>query len=117
MKKMHFVEKADNPANLPECRPIKNFWSILKGLVYKDNWYVDNLLRLRSRIKYFLNNVDIELIRSLAQSIPGLVDKVRMNGLIENYSILIIYIKIRIKILSKISFFFALPYSLKYICL
>ena len=24
-KKVHFVEKADNPANLPECRPIVNF--------------------------------------------------------------------------------------------
>ena len=36
-KKVHFVEKADNPANLPECHPIENFWSILKSLVYKNN--------------------------------------------------------------------------------
>ena len=83
-KKVHFVEKADNPVNLPECRPIENFWSILKGLVCKNNRHAQNLKKLRSRIKYCSNNVDIELIRSLAQFIPGLADKVRRNGLIEN---------------------------------
>ena len=47
---VHYVEKTDNAANLPECRPIKNFWSILKGLVYKYNWHAENLKKLRSRI-------------------------------------------------------------------
>ena len=32
-KKVHFVEKADKPSHFPECRPIENFWSILKGIV------------------------------------------------------------------------------------
>ena len=27
-KKVNFVEKEDNPANVPECRPIEDFWSI-----------------------------------------------------------------------------------------
>ena len=79
---MHFVEKADNPANLPECRTIENFWSILKGLVYKNNWHAENLKKLHSRIKYCLNKVDIDPIRSLAQPTPGLVDKVRGNDII-----------------------------------
>ena len=69
---VHYVEKADNPANLPECRLIENFWSILKGLAYKNNWHAENLKKLRSRIKYCLNKIDIELIQSLTQSIPGL---------------------------------------------
>ena len=69
---VHYVEKADNPVNLPECRPIENFWSILKGLVYKNNWHSEILKKLRSRIKYCLKKIDIELIQSLAQSIPGL---------------------------------------------
>lgn len=29
-----FVEKVNNPANVPECRPIEDFWSQLKGKVY-----------------------------------------------------------------------------------
>ena len=28
-KKVEIVTKEDNPPNLPECRPIENFWSIL----------------------------------------------------------------------------------------
>ena len=67
LNKKNFVEKANNPANLPECHPIKIFWSILKGLVYKNNWHAENLKKLCSRIKDCLNKVDIELIRSLAQ--------------------------------------------------
>lgn len=82
-KKVEYVGRADNPANLPECRPIENFWSILKGLVYRNNWQAENLDKLRDRIKYCLTKIDIELIQRLAQSIPGLVDNVRRNGLIE----------------------------------
>ena len=36
-KKINFVEKEDNPQNVPECRPIKDFWAILKAKVYVDN--------------------------------------------------------------------------------
>ena len=36
-KKLKLVAKKDNPANVPECRPIEDFWSILKGIVYEGN--------------------------------------------------------------------------------
>ena len=29
VNKIQFVEKYENPANLPECRPIELFWAIL----------------------------------------------------------------------------------------
>lgn len=82
-KKMNFVERSDNPPNLPECRPIENFWSILKGKVYEGNWQAENLAKLQTRIKYCLGKIDPKLIQSLAQSIPSLVDNIRRNGLIE----------------------------------
>jgi hypothetical protein len=37
-KIINYVEKYENPPNTPGCRPIKNFCSILKGEVYKNNW-------------------------------------------------------------------------------
>ena len=83
-KKVNFVEKIDNPANLPECRPIENFWSILKGEVYKNNWQAENIDKLRDRIKYCLRKIDLNLIQSLARSIPRCLDKVRRYGLIED---------------------------------
>ena len=81
IKNNNHVPKQENSAF---CRPIKIFWGIMKDLVYKNNWHAENLKKLRSRIKYYLDKVDIELIRILAQSLPGLVDEVRWNGLIEN---------------------------------
>ena len=33
---IHHVNKVDNPANLPEVRPIEDFWSILKAKVYEN---------------------------------------------------------------------------------
>ena len=34
---IHYVDKVDNSANLPEVRPIEDFWSILKAKVYENN--------------------------------------------------------------------------------
>ncbi|CAF5166545.1 unnamed protein product, partial [Rotaria magnacalcarata] len=30
-----FVPKQDNPPNVPQARPIEDFWSILAGKVYE----------------------------------------------------------------------------------
>jgi lipoate synthase len=30
---INFVQEEDNPPNLPECRPIEDFWGVLKGSV------------------------------------------------------------------------------------
>ena len=34
-QKIKFVEKCENPANVPEVRAIEDFWLILKGKVYE----------------------------------------------------------------------------------
>ena len=41
----------DNTANLPEVRPIEDFWSILKAKVYENNWEAKTLHQLEIRIK------------------------------------------------------------------
>lgn len=82
-KKLNFVEKQDNPPNVPECRPIEDFWSILKGMVYEGNWQAKTLIQLRRRIEYCMKKVDLDLIYRLSKSIPGRLNKIRMNGVIE----------------------------------
>uniref|UniRef100_A0A914DC44 Uncharacterized protein n=1 Tax=Acrobeloides nanus TaxID=290746 RepID=A0A914DC44_9BILA len=49
---IHFVEKVDNPANLPEARPVEDFWAALKGMVYAKGWHAENVQQLVNRIKY-----------------------------------------------------------------
>ena len=55
---IHHVDKVDNPANLPEVRPIEDFWSILKAKVYENNWEAKTLHQLEVRIKKCQKEVD-----------------------------------------------------------
>ena len=45
---IEFVQKCENPANVPEVRPIEDFWSILKEKVYENGWRAKNLDELRN---------------------------------------------------------------------
>lgn len=78
-----FVEKEDNPANMPECRPIEDFWSILKGHVYNGNWKAKNLDCLRRRIKKCLKEIPTDVVQRLARSTVSRLDTIRRNGIIE----------------------------------
>ena len=48
---VNLVRKKDNPVNVQECRPIENFWAILKQQVYKNNWRAKNVKQLYQRIQ------------------------------------------------------------------
>lgn len=80
-----FVEKEDNPPNLPECRPIEDFWSILKGKVYENNWQAKDLAQLRSRIERCLKKIDFELVTRLFSSTRVRLSRVRRNGVQQKY--------------------------------
>ena len=61
----NFVHKNDNPVNVPECRPIKNFWAILKQHVYKNNWRAKEVKQLYQTMQYCLNKLDMSLVQQL----------------------------------------------------
>lgn len=82
-KKVNFVSKEDNPANIPEARPIEQFWAILKAAVYKDGWEADNLDQLINRIKYCLSKVDPNFIQSQFSAVKSKIDSIRRLGVIE----------------------------------
>ena len=50
VKNVEIVPKEDNSLNLPECRPIENFWSILKGIVCENSWQANSHQQLKERI-------------------------------------------------------------------
>lgn len=80
-KKVVFVEKADNPPCVPELRPIENFWSILKGLVYEKGWEAKNYNDLKKRIRSCIKKVDLSLVHKMVSSVASKLDSVRRNGL------------------------------------
>ena len=66
-KNINYVDKEDNPANVPEVRSIEDFWAYLKSLVYANGWQAENLKKLMTRIKYCLNKMDQTVVHRLLQ--------------------------------------------------
>ena len=83
-KNVHFVTKSDNPANLPECRSIEDFWSIIKSKVYQNNWQAKDLKQLRGRIERCIKKVPLEVIQTLARDTAKRLVLVRRKGVIES---------------------------------
>ncbi|KAL4490738.1 hypothetical protein ABPG72_021792 [Tetrahymena utriculariae] len=84
-KNINFVQKNDNPANLPECRPIEDFWSILKSKVYQHNWKARDTEQLQERIELCLKKLDKVSVQNLISTIPKRLDNIRRNGVVERY--------------------------------
>ncbi|KAL4465572.1 hypothetical protein ABPG72_014021 [Tetrahymena utriculariae] len=79
-----FVSKDDNPANLPQARPIEDFWAHLKQLVYEGNWEANSLESLQNRIKYCLKKVDLDFIQNLASQTHKRILQISQNGVINS---------------------------------
>lgn len=82
--KVKYVFKEDNPPNLPECRPIEDLWSILKGKVYANNWKAETLDQLQLRIVKCLDELDKDLVNRLFRDTRLRLGRVRSNGLPED---------------------------------
>lgn len=80
---IRYVQKEDNPPNVPEIRPIEDFWSILKGMVYKNNWRAKTLHQLRLRISKCLREINKAKIQRIMSSIGRKLRAMHENGVIE----------------------------------
>ena len=56
-------------------------------MVYRNNWQAKDLNQLKVRIKYCISKVDHGLIYKLCKQVPGLLNNIRINGLVENKTI------------------------------
>jgi hypothetical protein len=76
-----FVPRDINPANLPEVRPIEDFWAYLKRKVYADNFQAKTVAELTVRIKSCLRKVDIPFVCNLAATAYKRLSKVSQEGI------------------------------------
>jgi transposase len=76
-----YIPKFMNPANLPEARPIEDFWANLKNEVYKGDWVAKNLTELKKRIIYCLGKMDLKVVQDHAGDVRKRLDHIRRHGL------------------------------------
>lgn len=81
---INYVTKEDNPPNVPECRPIEDFWSILKGKVYNGNWQAKSHEGLKARIRQCIGQIDENVVQALGRAALRRLDYVRRYDIIEN---------------------------------
>lgn len=79
-QKVPFVPKKDNPPNVPQARPIENFWAVLKRMVYDNGWEAQNEQQLIGRIKGKLKEIDINTFQNLIRDIRSTLRKIEDNG-------------------------------------
>lgn len=75
-KKIPFVPKSDNPANVPKLRPIEDFWGNLKRIVYEGGWEAKTLQQLENRIKSCLSKMDLSDVQAHIESVHKRIDTV-----------------------------------------
>ena len=61
---VNYVGKDINPPNVPQARPIENFWGCLVQKVYEDGWEAKTEAQLARRIKSKIKEFDVNKLRS-----------------------------------------------------
>ncbi len=77
---INFVSYDHNPTNLPQCRPIEDFFGYLSSIVYAKNWKAKSIQSLKNRIRNFIKKVDISVVQRMCNGILRDLRKVADNG-------------------------------------
>jgi hypothetical protein len=68
-KAIKIVHKADSPPNVPQARPVENFWALLARAVYAKGWKAKNKAELSGRIKRKLKEIDVEVVQTMMRGV------------------------------------------------
>lgn len=75
-----FVPKNDNPPNLPQARPIEDFWALLSRKVYDGGWQAENEEQLRRRIFRKIREIDVQAVQNLMIDVGRKLRLVEQHG-------------------------------------
>ena len=81
----HLVEKASNPPNVPQARPVENLWGILAQEVNERGWQASAQLELVSRIQSQLEKFDSNCLQSLMGGVKTKVRAIADRGVLASY--------------------------------
>ena len=78
--KVNFTPKYLNPTNVPQCRPIEDFFGYLKDIVYKDGWQAQDTRQLKRKIISSLKKVDPKIIQRSMLGVRKRLRKCYLHG-------------------------------------
>lgn len=77
---IEYIPKEQNPPNVPQLRPIENFWANLKRKVYANNYRPKNIKTLTAKIKKKLKVMDTAGTQQAMLNVPRKVRKAQRMG-------------------------------------
>ena len=80
LNKVKYIPKYRNPTNVPQCRPIEDFFGILVKLVYADGWRASTTKQLIRRIRLSLKKLDLDMVQRTVESVSRRLRKCGQRG-------------------------------------
>ncbi|XP_065642672.1 uncharacterized protein LOC136074294 [Hydra vulgaris] len=75
-----YVDKESNPPNVPQARPIENFWGHLAQKVYEGDWQASTEQVLIDRIKLKLQEIDLNFLQSHMKGVRAKLRSIADGG-------------------------------------
>ncbi|XP_065662569.1 uncharacterized protein LOC136085209 [Hydra vulgaris] len=77
---VYYVDKESNPSNVPQARPIENFWGHLAQKVYEEDWQASTEQIFIDRIKLKLQEIDLNFLQSHMKSVRAKLRSIADGG-------------------------------------
>ena len=77
---VNFVEKRLNPPNIPQARPIENFWGCLAQKIYEGGWEAKTEQQLIRRIDSKINEFMLKDVEKLMRGVKAKVKSISEDG-------------------------------------
>ena len=77
---VYYVDKESNPPNVPQARPIENFWGHLAQKVYERDWQASTEQVLIDRIKLKLQEIDLNFLQSHMKGVRAKLRSIADGG-------------------------------------
>ena len=66
---MNYVPKDLNPTEVPQCRPIEDFFKVLASHFYRKNWLAESTEALMKRIRKSVERIPAETVLATTQAV------------------------------------------------
>ena len=78
-----YVKKADNPTEVPQCRPIEDFFGLLATRVYHQNWIAKDVPALKRRIQKCISEIPPGTVQATLETVRKRLLRAYRVGLLE----------------------------------